>query len=89
MPNIKNQTNFYQEVKTLLQNAKSKIYSNINSTMTQTYWLIGQKIVIEEQNGKSRAEYGKSLLKNLSSELTKEFGKDYSEDNLKKYKTIL
>ena len=83
MSNIKEQTKFYQEVKTLLQNAKNKIYSNVNSTMTQTYWLIGQKIVEEEQNGDSRAEYGKALLKNLSLELTEEFGKGFSEDNLK------
>ncbi len=82
MSNIKEQTNFYQEVKTLLQNAKSKIYSNINSTMTLTYWLIGQRIVEEEQNGESRAKYGKAILKTLSSELAQEFGKGFSVDNL-------
>ena len=37
----------------------------------------------EEQNGKSRAEYGKSLIKNLSIKLTKDFGKGFSIDNLK------
>jgi len=80
---ISKKINFHQEIKTLLQNAKNKIYTNINSTMTRTYWLIGQKIVEEEQNGDSRAEYGKELLKNLSLELTEEFGKGFSQDNLK------
>jgi hypothetical protein len=58
---LKNQTNFHQEIKALLQNAKNKIYTNINSTMTQTYWLIGQKIVEVEQALESRAKYGKAL----------------------------
>ncbi|MEA3498197.1 MAG: PDDEXK nuclease domain-containing protein [Campylobacterota bacterium] len=77
------QINFYEDIKLLLQNAKNKVYSTINTTMTQTYWLIGKKIVEQEQEGKSRATYGKALLKNLAIELTKEFGKGYSEDNLK------
>ena len=50
--------------------------------MTKTYFEIGKRIVEEEQKGKSRADYGKALLKNLSIELTKEFGKGFSVDNL-------
>ena len=50
--------------------------------MTQTYWLVGQKIVEEEQNGESRAKYGKAILKTLSTELSEEFGKGFSVDNL-------
>ncbi len=60
--------------------------------MTQTYWEIGKRIVEEEQDGENHAKYGKALLKNLSVELTKEFGKGYSEDNLRNmrrfYKTF-
>jgi predicted nuclease of restriction endonuclease-like (RecB) superfamily len=51
--------------------------------MTQTYYDIGKRIVEEEQGGVARAEYGVALLKNLSQELIKEFGKGYSEQNLK------
>lgn len=82
MSNIQNNTNFYTEIKSLLENARNKVYQTINTTMTETYWQIGQRIVEEEQNGKERAEYGKGLIKNLSSELTKEFGKGFSVDNL-------
>ena len=39
-------------------------------------------IVEEEQNGKERAEYGKQILKGLSEELKKEFGKGFSVENL-------
>lgn len=75
--------NIYQEIKELLYSAKNRVYQTINTTMTQTYFQIGKRIVEEEQSGETRAEYGSALLKNLSSELIKEFGKGYSEQNLK------
>ena len=70
------------DIKTILHSAKSKIYQTINHTMTQTYWEIGKRIVNEEQAGETRAKYGKEIIKTLSLELTKEFGKGYSVDNL-------
>ena len=50
--------------------------------MTKTYFLIGKRIVEEEQNGNERAEYGEKLIKNLSKKLTEEFGKGFSKRNL-------
>lgn len=79
--NLTNQ-NFYQDIKSLLQSARNRVYQTINTTMTQTYYEVGKRIVEEEQGGESRAEYGKALLKNLSVELIKEFGKGFSVDNL-------
>ena len=78
----------YQEIHDLLHKARQNIISNINSTMTKTYFLIGKRIVEEEQNGNKRAEYGKKLIKMLSKKLTKEFGKGFSETNLKQMKTF-
>jgi len=72
----------YEEIHDLLYKARENIVSNINSTMTKTYFLIGKRIVEEEQNGNKRAEYGKNLIKMLSKKLTKEFGKGFSETNL-------
>jgi len=74
---------FIEEIKELLKSTRNKVYQNVNEIMTKTYFEIGKKIVEEEQKGKSRAEYGKALLKNLSIELTKEFGKGFSVANLK------
>ena len=51
--------------------------------MVYTYYEIGRRILKQEQKGLSRAEYGKKILKQLSSALTKEFGKGYSISNLK------
>ena len=72
----------YEEIRGLLKSARENIVSTINSTMAKTYFLIGKKIVEEEQNGEKRAEYGKKLIKELSKKLTKEFGKGFSERNL-------
>ncbi|DAB28743.1 MAG: hypothetical protein A2513_05405 [Sulfurimonas sp. RIFOXYD12_FULL_33_39] len=80
--NIQKNGTLYIEIKTLLQNARNRVYQTINTTMTETYWQIGKRIVEEEQNGHSRAEYGAGLIKNLSDELTIEFGKGFSVDNL-------
>lgn len=72
----------FQQVAVLLQNARQQVLRTINSTMVYTYFEIGLMIVEEEQNGKDRAEYGKQILKGLSQQLTKEFGKGFSLRNL-------
>ncbi len=82
MSNKITKNRLFNDIKALIVESKSKIYSAVNSTMTTTYWNIGKRIVEEEQEGKERAEYGKSLLKNLSMELTKEFKRGYSVGNL-------
>ena len=69
----------YQEIHDLLHKARQNIISNVNYTMTKTYFLIGKRIVEEEQYGNKRAEYGKNLIKMLSEKLTKEFGKMLEE----------
>ena len=72
----------FQQVVELLQNARHQVLRTVNSTMICTYFEIGRMIVEEEQSGKDRAEYGKKILKGLSEELKKEFGKGFSTDNL-------
>ena len=78
----------YQEIHDLLHKARQNIISNVNSTMTKTYFLIGKRIVEEEQDGNKRAEYGKNLIKMLSEKLTKEFGKGFSQRNLEQMRTF-
>lgn len=54
--------------------------------MVEAYWLMGKRIVEEEQQGKERADYGTQLLKELSTELTQEFGKGFSVPSLYNYR---
>ncbi|MGY0395235.1 DUF1016 N-terminal domain-containing protein [Fusobacterium sp. SYSU M8A802] len=76
------------DIKNIIELSRKKIVSSINSTMTTTYFLIGKRIVEEEQGGEKRAEYGKSLIKNLSIRLTESYGKGFSETNLKQMKSF-
>lgn len=63
-------------------NAKEKLSTSVNNTITETYWQIGKYIVETEQDGKIKAAYGKKLLTTLSHELTLRLGKGYSRPNL-------
>ena len=75
--------NYINEIKTILKNARQKAYTAVNSAMVEAYWKIGRRIVEEEQSGRERAEYGKEIIKNLSKELTEEFGKGFGERNIR------
>ena len=79
-------TNFIREIKELVNSAKQRVVTSINIAMVYTYYEIGKRIVEQEQKGKHRANYGKELIKQLSAELTREFGKGYSEVNLRYFR---
>jgi predicted nuclease of restriction endonuclease-like (RecB) superfamily len=79
-------SNFIAEIKEILFLARQKAYSAVNSAMVEAYWLTGKRIVLEEQQGEKRAAYGKKILENLSNELTKEFGKGFSERSLRDFR---
>lgn len=70
------------QISALLDNARKRVAVAVNQTMVLTYYEIGRMIVEDEQNGESRAEYGKALLKDLSIHLTEKFGKGFSQRNL-------
>ena len=74
------------EIKEILSQARQKAYSSINTAMVEAYWLIGKRIVEEEQNGEKKAAYGESILKELSKTLTAEFGKGFSYANLRNFR---
>ncbi len=71
-------------IRNLLESSRQQLQQTVNTTMVQTYWHIGRLIVEEEQNGNTRAEYGKQQLLILSEELTKDFGKGFDVTNLRK-----
>lgn len=73
---------FYEQIKHILETARRKAYTAANSAMVEAYWNIGRHIV-ERQGGKSRAEYGSGLIKELSAQMTKDFSKGFTTTNLK------
>lgn len=54
--------------------------------MIQSNWLVGRRIVKEEQGGASRAEYVKALLKNIATELIPIYGNSYSARRVQDYR---
>lgn len=75
--------NFLKTVSDVLEQAKKQAKTAVNLSMVYAYYEIGRMIVEEEQYGKKRAAYGTQLLKELSSYLTKIYGKGFSVGNLK------
>lgn len=70
------------DISSLLESARRTSARAVNSILTATYWYIGRRIVEYKQAGEERAEYGHQLLKNLSNDLSKKFGRGFSERNL-------
>ena len=84
MNEITNNDNaLYDSIREILLSARHRVYSAANAEMVQAYWNIGRCIVEYEQAGNVRAEYGKAVMQNLSKRLTAEFGKGFTETNLK------
>ncbi|MCL4856761.1 MAG: YhcG family protein [Flavobacteriales bacterium] len=88
MTNKLQNSDFISRAIELLHSARQQIVRNVNFIMVQTYFEIGRMIIEEEQNGKERADYGKSLLKELSKVLTKEFGKGFSITNIQQMRNF-
>ena len=70
------------DIRSIVNNGMEKAYHSVNSVMIRTYWLVGQRIVEEEQKGDVRAEYGKQMLKDLAHEMVLLYGESYNERNL-------
>jgi len=81
---IANTSTLISEIKTILATARQKAATAVNSAMVEAYWLIGKRIVDEEQHGKERAGYGQFLLKELSQKLLVDVGKGFDERELRR-----
>jgi DUF1016 N-terminal domain len=77
---------FYQNIRNLVVEARRKTWAMANSAMVQTYWHIGRMIVEEEQGGSARAVYGENLIRELSNQLTTDFGKGITVSNLQYFR---
>lgn len=74
------------DLRSIVSKARSKAFAAVNYSLVERNWRIGQRIVEEEQNGASRAEYGKHVIEVASAALTEEFGKGFSETNIRTFR---
>ncbi len=77
---------FFRSIRGILAEARQNADSSVNFIMVEAYWRIGQRIVEEEQEGQTKAAYGKELIKELSKQLGDEFGRGFSIANLKNFR---
>ena len=80
---ITKEQQFYEDVRFILKRARDDAYKSANSIMTYAYWNVGQRIVEQEQYGETKTKYGSFLIKNLSEQLSEEFGTGFSVANLR------
>jgi predicted nuclease of restriction endonuclease-like (RecB) superfamily len=76
--------NLISRINNILEQGRKTAYQTVNNILTTTYWHIGRQIVEFEQGGKERAEYGSGLLQKIADDLTTEFGKGFSIQNLER-----
>lgn len=72
-----------REIRTLVSQAKQQAATVVNASLTQLYWQIGHRIN-QEVLGGERAAYGKQIVVSLARQLTAEFGRGYSEKQLRR-----
>ncbi|WP_412850812.1 DUF1016 N-terminal domain-containing protein [Chryseobacterium sp. PMSZPI] len=71
------------DLKELVDKTRSQVAIQVNSAMVVLYWKIGQRIN-EDVLGNKRAEYGKEIVLQISQQLILEFGRSFSEKNIRK-----
>ena len=74
-PAAPNTDALYQNIKQLIEAAKSHVVTQVNQILVLTYWQIGKTIKTELLQD-DRSEYGQATLKNLSQQLQQEYGRD-------------
>jgi predicted nuclease of restriction endonuclease-like (RecB) superfamily len=74
------------DIKTIINTSREKAIRAVDTERVLMYWHIGQRIFLEEQEGKDRADYGKFLIKTLSEHLQPEFGSGYSIRQINLYR---
>ena len=79
---VENQSDLFSDIKTLIEQSKQQIVVTVNSTMTMLYWQIGNRIKTDILKNE-RAAYGQEIVKQLSANLTEQYGKGWGEKHLR------
>lgn len=74
-------TNIFAQLSQIVEQARSTAYRTVNSILVQRNWLIGRCINQLVLDG-NKAEYSKSVIKDLSLKLTDKYGVGFDERNL-------
>jgi len=73
----------FNEISQLVEQSKSLVVSQANSTFTLMFWQIG-RIINNSILQNKRADYGKQIVATLSRQLYEKYGKNFEEKNLRR-----
>jgi predicted nuclease of restriction endonuclease-like (RecB) superfamily len=71
------------DIRILIEGARQRAASAVNSELTMLYWRIGQRIHAQVLEGR-RADYGEEVLPNVAAQLVREYGSSFSVKNLRR-----
>ena len=71
-----------RDMREIIEVSRRSAYQAVNLALVRRNWLLGRRIAEEEMKGGHRAEYGLEIIKKLSANLTKEYGKGFTKTNL-------
>ena len=74
--------NVLTDICSIIESARDYAFQSVNLALVERNWLIGYRIAEEELKGEDRANYGTEVIKKISKELTKEYGKGFDRSNL-------
>jgi predicted nuclease of restriction endonuclease-like (RecB) superfamily len=78
---VPKKSNLYDQVYTLIDQSKQRIYAAFNQELTQLNWNVG-KLIQQDILKNKKAGYGEKVITNLSIKLTREFGTGWSSQQL-------
>jgi len=78
----------YERIAAILDDARPRVARTVNTAMVQAYWLIGREIVLVEQHGAERAQYGEQLIEKLAPRLQRRFGKGFGVATLRRTRSF-
>ncbi|MCH5220604.1 MAG: DUF1016 family protein [Muribaculaceae bacterium] len=72
----------FNQASTVIEQARSTAYRQINETLVRRNWELGRMIAEKELHGDGRAKYGATIIQELSKRLTIAYGKGFTKRNL-------
>ena len=76
-----NSNDLLSDAKVIIESAQKTAFAAVNVSLVNRNWLLGKRIADEELKGEGRAEYGAEIIKNLAKNLTKTYGKGFTQRN--------
>lgn len=71
----------YDKIVKMIETAKHKVFETANFQTVYLFWHIGQELKDNILNGQ-KAEYGKSIVKNMSKDLEFQYGRSYEKSSV-------